>query len=484
MHQVTAPIDIYARRSRAGDREQRSTGGQVAACIAILEERGLPIGQTFVDEGKSAWRKDVRRPGWEALMIRLESGASGGCIMYELSRFSRDPEPTMIRLLDAANRGLLILDSESEYDLTAPNGKKQFRDALAGAAYYSDDLQRKVKRGKARKARAGQVDRRRAFGFEDDGVTVRESEAAVLRFLVEHFLHDDPQEALLAYIARCGVRTITGGCLNRHGLRKLLTRPRNKGVITSAGVPVSHLPGPPIISEALHDAVVAKIAARRPGRPASAAYLCTGSVFCGLCGRPLSGRPRAGKSPYPDGSVRREYWCSPSGKGGCGHISIDQRALDTWAADWAIRALADPAHAEAIASAERETDEARAALSSEHDEIRHTISEIDERVARRDRGWTLERADRICDPLYIRLEAIEAERAALPVVMPLVLPRATRTISDSDKAYLSWLEAWTDGTPSDQRALLRRALAGSRLVVGRADPVWPGAVRRRVEIGR
>jgi len=28
---------------------------------------------------------------------------------------------------------LLILDSESEYDLTGANGKKQFRDMLAGA---------------------------------------------------------------------------------------------------------------------------------------------------------------------------------------------------------------------------------------------------------------------------------------------------------------------------------------------------------------
>src|SRR5262249_62078241 len=34
------PIDIYARVSRKGDKEQRSIGSQVAACRAILQERG------------------------------------------------------------------------------------------------------------------------------------------------------------------------------------------------------------------------------------------------------------------------------------------------------------------------------------------------------------------------------------------------------------------------------------------------------------
>ena len=45
---------------------------------------------------------------------------------------------------------------------------------------------------------------------------------------------------------------------------------------------------------------------------------------------------------YPDGEVRREYWCCPtSGRGGCGRIAIDQRALDAHAAELAIAVLSD-----------------------------------------------------------------------------------------------------------------------------------------------
>ena len=55
------PVDIYARVSRKGDREQRSTDGQVAASRAVLAERGLPEGKAHVDDGRSAWNPRVAR---------------------------------------------------------------------------------------------------------------------------------------------------------------------------------------------------------------------------------------------------------------------------------------------------------------------------------------------------------------------------------------------------------------------------------------
>src|ERR1035438_9716822 len=48
MSQQPGPIDIYARVSRKGDKEQRSTGGQVQVCRSILADRNLPVGEVFV----------------------------------------------------------------------------------------------------------------------------------------------------------------------------------------------------------------------------------------------------------------------------------------------------------------------------------------------------------------------------------------------------------------------------------------------------
>ena len=75
-------------------------------------------------------------------------------IVFDLERFSRQPKDGE-RMIDLAARGLLVLDSESEYDLTTPNGKKAFRNAMNAAAYYSDRLSTRVQRGLRLKAMAG-----------------------------------------------------------------------------------------------------------------------------------------------------------------------------------------------------------------------------------------------------------------------------------------------------------------------------------------
>jgi site-specific DNA recombinase len=141
--EVEGPIDIYARVSRLRDKNQTSTPAQVAACRAVLGERGLAVGEVRVDPGKSAWDPKVHRDGWEAMMSRLESGEAGGVIVYDLERFARqlaDGE----RLVKAAERGLLVLDSEGSYDLRRPGDKKNFRNAIVAAEYYSDLLRVKT----------------------------------------------------------------------------------------------------------------------------------------------------------------------------------------------------------------------------------------------------------------------------------------------------------------------------------------------------
>lgn len=151
--------------------------GQAEACRAVLDDRGLPVGEVFTrDDGRSAWDPAVRRADWDRLMARLESGDAGGVIVFDLERFARQPKDGE-RLIAAAQRGLIVLDSDQEFD-----GKKSFRDAMNAAAYYSDRLSDRVRRGKARKARNGQVDQRadlqRPFGFEPDAVTIRPGAAS------------------------------------------------------------------------------------------------------------------------------------------------------------------------------------------------------------------------------------------------------------------------------------------------------------------
>jgi DNA invertase Pin-like site-specific DNA recombinase len=447
---VNGVIDVYARESRLGDERQRSPEGQVADCLGVLAERGLQSGEVHVDRGLSAWKPKVKRPGWNRLMQRLEAGEAAGVVVFDMERFSRQPDDGS-RLIKAAERGLLILDSDAEYDLMSPSGRKSFRDALNVAEYFSMRLAARVARGKRMKALAGEPNgSKRPFGFERDRVTVREDEAAVLRELTRRLLDGEPQGTLVAELNERGLTTSSGAEWSVRVLKDVLMRQCNAGRVVYKGAVVAAMPGKPIVDGEDLDAVIALYAARRRGRPNSPAYLCSGVAVCSKCGKPLHGRPRSAMPAYPDGSVRRCYWCSAEG---CKRVAIDQRGMDEAVGELVIEILSDPRRAAAIEAAvlQAETEAARLdRLIADAEQL------ADDLAARLGAGeMTRRRYDAAAGPLEARLARLQAERGAVKPQQPP--PRAA-----SRKA---WERRWADATPEQRRSLLRTALGGRKLVV-------------------
>jgi site-specific DNA recombinase len=448
-------LDIYLRVSRLGDEKQRSLEGQEADSRERVREAGAEVGQVHRDAGRSAWNPRARRPGWAALMSRLETGAADGVVVFDLERFSRQPAEGE-RLLAAAGNGLRVLDSDAEYDLTSPSGRKAFRDHMAAAAYFSDRLSSRTKRGKRMKAMAGEVDKRRSFGFERDGITIREDEAAIIRDHARRLLLGETQDSLIGELTATGVPSVRGGEWGHKNYRQIMTRPRNAGYIIYDGKIVEgvRLPDEPILDENTYRRIVALYAARRRGRQPSGRYTLTGIAICGLCDSGLAGRPVSGTS-------RRHYWCKS-----CRRIFIDVARLDDWAGGWAIRVLSDPAHADAISRRERELSEARSALEAEAFSIETTATEIAARLGRGE--ISLARYDAVVGPLDARLAAVAAELAGLAPEEPVPLP--ARTIPGRDRAFVGWLIDWDEGTTAERRSMVLRALGGRRIVVGPGHP--------------
>jgi site-specific DNA recombinase len=459
---VALVLDIYARVSRLGDDRQRSTGGQVEDCQARIEERGAQVGEVHIDSGRSAWNPRVKRPDWERLMSRLEAGATGGVVVFDMARFSRRPIEGE-RLILAAERGLVVLDSEGEYDLTTANGRKTFRDQLNAAAYESDRLSTRVKRGKRVKALRGEPNHsRRPFGFEQDGVTVRESESVVLRDMVSRVLAGESQDHIVRDLNQRGLTTSTGAQWSRTTFKQLLLRARNVGQVVHNGVVVGHLRGEPILDNETWERLNTLFASRRLGRPNSDVYLCSGIVCCGLCGHRLTGRPMAGLRPYPDGEVRRQYWCQLRAvRGGCGRITIDQRELDRHVGALVVRILADPRHAEAVEASAKATEDRRRPLRAELSECEHLADELSERLGRRE--ITLKRFDVVIAPLDKRIAELRAELAELDSV-----PRAVADPAVEAASREEWTARWNAATVAERRNLIRQALPNRRILIAPA----------------
>lgn len=467
-------LDIYARVSRLSDDRMRSTDGQVEDCRQRVEERGATVGEILVDPNRSAWNPKVRRLEWHRLMERLEAGETGGVIVFDLARFSRRPIEGE-RLIAAAERGLVVLDSEGEYDLTSASGKKAFRDQMSAAAYESDRLSTRIRRGKKQKAAAGESNHtQRPFGFEPDGYTPREPEAAELRSLTERFLAGEAQELLAVELNARGVPTSTGNIWDATRVRQVLTRPRNAGLIEYKGEIVGVQVGvDPVIPRDQWDQVMAMYAARRQGRPG--VYLLSGLVHCGLCGYHLTGRPRVRLKTYPDGSITRDYHCHQrrvTNDGGCGQITIDQRALDEHVGALVVAILADPQHAAAIEEAASAVRSARREIEASLGELEHTAVELAARLGRGE--LTLARHDAAVGPLDRRIAELRAQLGGLGSA-----PVALVTPAMAAATRAEWSARWTVAPFEERRLLVRQALQGRQVRVMPHVTVIPRAFDKR-----
>ena len=456
-------IDVYARLSHAVNGETIKVDDQVEMCEETLVRRRASRGEVFKDNSLSAWDPKVARPQWDALMRRLEAGASDGVIVYDLTRFSRKPREGE-RLVDLADRGLRVWALSGEYDLTTADGRKQFRDAMNAAAYESDKISERVKRGKLRRARKGRVHGGgRAFGMPGaapappgweagdprERVTDEqvEAERAVIRECYARMFAGEPLAKLVRDLNACGVPTAYGHRWTRNTLHRLLIRPAVAGLVIHRGETIGALAGiEPVVSREEWERMCALFDARRRGRPPGRVHWLSGLVRCGRCGGPLTGSPRNYMRPYPDGSVRREYRCRRTAdRQGCGLTHIDAVVAETAVAEAVKARLGDPRSAERIAKRLAKAREQRGKIEAEMRLLNESADELAAKTAR----WGVERVDRAMAPILRRLD--ELHTALAGVEEP---EDAAAAAAD---AAAAWDNAQARGDLETLRAMVKRA---------------------------
>ena len=206
----------------------------------------------------------------------------------------------------------------------------------AVAANESATKGRRVRRKMDELAQAGMPHGgARSFGYEDDKMSLRESEAAVVRTLAERHLAGESLASLVEWLQAEGIATVNGAQWRTATIRRILASPRIAGLREHRGQIIGPAAWPAIITEQQRARILAAYASRAAiGRRTPRRYLLSGLLRCGRCNHKLYSNRR-------DSS--RRYVCSSSiDHGGCGHLTVVAPPLENLLTDAVLYRLDTP----------------------------------------------------------------------------------------------------------------------------------------------
>ncbi|MEU4405031.1 recombinase family protein [Streptosporangium sp. NPDC023963] len=281
---------VYLRKSkgRAGIARQRRD------CQTHCDRIGGRIVAEFVDTDRTAFVKfgaaPSRRDDYQAMLDTLRNDARPiplGVIAWHADRLHRDMTEceTFVKACVAGNHPVETPRSGS-YDLATPTGRKRFRNDVVDATFEVDHMIERIESMKAEAVMEGRwLGGRRPFGYEDDGVTVRPAEAAEIQQMADALLSGSSLNAIARDLNERAVPTSTGKQWSSRSVGRVLSRPRNAGIMEHQGEEVGPAVWPAILDESTWRAVTALLA--DPGRrttPGSARrWLLSGIAECGPC---------------------------------------------------------------------------------------------------------------------------------------------------------------------------------------------------------
>jgi DNA invertase Pin-like site-specific DNA recombinase len=226
------PAAIYVRISR--DREGAGLGvdRQEADCRELAKRLGWKVQQVYVDNDISAYSGKAR-PEYRALLEAVTSGRVRGILAWHTDRLHRRATELEEFVTIAEQTGLQVETvTAGKLDLSTPSGRMVARMLSAAAQHEVEHTKEKIRRQKSQAANAGKYrGGPRPYGYEADGMTVREAEAEVVREMTTAVLAERSLRALARELNDRGLTTSTGKPWTYQRLRDVLIRPRNAGLL-------------------------------------------------------------------------------------------------------------------------------------------------------------------------------------------------------------------------------------------------------------
>lgn len=491
-----APIvDTYSRLSRLvalkdtpeAVLEREKIDRQDFDCLTHLVRMRARLGLTLTDPGRSAWKKEGRRPGFVTLLARLDGGVTQGVVAWHLDRLMRQPWDLeqLIHYAEDRRRRYTVATCYGEYDLTSEDGAFKARIEVAVAKRESDAKSRRL-RNKAMLRREhgsgdGDAD---VFGhtYPTDRFPVTaedlEREQDAIRWGVDEVLSGGSWCSVAREWNQRGLTTRRGHRWTPAKVSMALCKPRHAGLLTFDGkvVHTSRRGASVIIERAQYNALMALCAGRqtgRRGRPKDSTtglYALTSIARCGQCGTGMHGETDTHRTYTAapgweswTGQPMRVYRCPVHG---CNRNVTDARALEEYVRLAVVDTLSDPRNASAVArksAALAKVDAKLATAEAKIAEARRRLATVE--------GFTFEDFDAITGPLKLQVSTYAIERDAL------IAKGAGRVATVADRVEVERM--WDHGDVAARRAMVLAALPfgvdvnkadRSKRTIGRA--VW------------
>jgi site-specific DNA recombinase len=443
----------YVRVSLDRTGESQSPERQEDECRRLAAGRGWELTKVYADRNLSAFKKNVRRPGYEAMLTAVRAGAVDVVVVYSMSRLARSTQE-VARILDLLGQhGCALASCSDPVDTSTASGRAMTQMSSVFAELEAALTQERVMSAHDRNARLGKMHGggSRRFGYTRQSEVVPD-EAAIVREVYERALTGESFYSLARDLNERDVRTTTGRQWYARTVKQMVTAPHVAGqrvhTVRRDGRVISRdvYPGTwePILTPAEHarllEAVTRTPAARRSVRR----HLLTGLATCGVCG----GAMKTTGFRMHNGKPFERYACvKQPGHDNCGHVAVTKLSLDAYVTgqvlDYVARssmATGGESTAQSIEDLERQLDEDDRALTEltmarfVHRTIPPVAFETTQAELNERRSQTEAR--------LVELRRLEDERA--------------RALRPGDRAAL---QAWWDGASvEEQRAALRGAL--------------------------
>ena len=379
----------YCRISDARNGDVRGVRDQERQLRERAAQLGWDLARVIVENDTSAFKRRkvtlpdgsramrVVRPGWRAMLDDLASGRADGLLALDLDRACRDPRDLedLVDVVEARTPRIPVQSITGSLTLATDADVTTARIMTAVANKESRDKARRVADARLRQAREGRNfgGGPRPFGYEDDRVTVRESEAAELVRAADALLQGVSLAQVAQGLRQRGVPTVGAQKWTPSGLRHLLLRPRNAGLVVHRGEILGGVDAAwePILSRDVWDAVRALLTDpnRRTSPGNTPRWLGSGLYRCGhpdcidadpaltlTVGGSVNGRHRT-----------RRYRCLQQ------NLSRAAEPLDRYVTDVIVRRLARPDAVDLLTPPTPDVD--TAALAREASAVRARIIE-------------------------------------------------------------------------------------------------------------